>query len=57
MITYVAPAEAQTKEGEGGDRGLEADELGHESLGAVQFLLEFADAEVWRAEGGAWKSD
>ena len=31
---------------EGGGRGLEANEMGHESLGAVQLVLKFAEAEV-----------
>ena len=47
MVTDLAPDEAEAKEDEGGDRRLETDELGHESFGAVQFLLEFAGAEVW----------
>ena len=32
-------------------------ELGHESLGTVQFLLELAEAEVWGTPGGAHKCD
>ena len=28
--------------------GVEVVELGHESLGAVQLFLEFAEAEIWR---------
>ena len=34
---------------EGGGGRLEAEELGHESLGTVQLFLEFAEAEVLRA--------
>ena len=50
-----ARAEAEAKEDE--SQGLEADELSDESLGAIQLFLEFAEAEVWRTEGSAWKSE
>ena len=32
MVADLAPADAKTEEGEGSGWGLEADELGHESL-------------------------
>ena len=31
--------------------------MGHGSLGAVQLLLEFAKAEVWKTKGGTQKCD
>ena len=46
-----------TTEDEGGGRRVEADELGPESLGTVQLLLEFAEADVWESESGAQKSE
>ena len=43
----LTPAEAEGKNDAGFGPGLEADELGHESFGTVQFVLDFAEAEVW----------
>ena len=41
MVAGLAPAER------GGGCRLEADELGHESLGTIPLLPEYAEAEVW----------
>ena len=46
MVADLTPAKAKAKDDEGGGWGLEADELGHESLGAVQCFLKIAEAEV-----------
>ena len=53
----VDPAEAKTKEDEGGGQRLEPADFGHEFLDTVQLLWEFSEAEVWRTEGGAQKSE
>ena len=47
MLADLAPAGAKTSVDEGGGWRLEADELGHESPGAVQLVLEFAETKVW----------
>ena len=47
MTADLTPAEAAGKKDAGFGPGLEADELGHESFGTVQFVLDFAEAEVW----------
>ena len=57
VIADLAPAEAKAKEDEGGGWTLEADELGHESLGTVELLLEFLEAEVRRAENSTQESE
>ena len=41
MVTDPAPFEADAKEDKGSGWRLQADELGHESLGAVQLFSEF----------------
>ena len=52
MAADLTPAEAQKKKDEDGGQGLEAHESGHEFVGAVKLLLEFAEAEVRRAKSG-----
>ena len=47
MTADLTPAEAPGKKDAGFGPGLEADELGHESFGTVQFVLDFAEAEIW----------
>ena len=49
MTADLTPAEAPGKKDAGFGPGLEADELGHESFGTVQFVLDCAEAEVWAA--------
>ena len=51
-VPDLTPAEEETKKDEGGGRGPEADELGHESLGTVQLLLQVSEEEVRKAESG-----
>ena len=53
VVGDLAPVEAKTKEKEGGGRGLETDELGHERLRPVQLFHVFAETEVWGAKGGS----
>ena len=55
MEADLAPAEAEAKEDEGGGR--EANEQGHETLGAGQLLLKFAEAEIRETEGGVQKRE
>ena len=53
----LAPTEAETKKDEGGGQGLQADELGHEFIGTVEFVMKFEEAEVWGAESSALEGD
>ena len=46
MAADLAPAEAKTEKDKGTGWRLEAGKLGHKSLGASQFSLEFEDAQV-----------
>ena len=57
VAAVLAPAEAKTEKDKGSGWSLEAGKLGHESLGAPQLFLEFAEAEVWVADSGALRSE
>ena len=42
LAASLAPVKAESEEKEGGGQRLEMDELGHEFLGSIQFLLQLA---------------
>ena len=54
MIADLAQSVAETKKDRNCGWRLQPDELSHEFFGTVQFVLEFAEAEVWKGEGFGW---
>ena len=55
MTVDLVPTEVESKKNKSCGWRLEADELSPEFSGMVQFILAFAEAEVWEVGGSSVK--